>query len=265
MNVKEIPIDKIKIYQNIRSEQKDVSGLMKSIEREGLLHPIGVYRKDSSYILAYGYRRLQAMKKLNWKTIPAVILTEEFTEEDFLTKNTIENIHRSNVTPIELGRVCKLFINRGFSKSEIASKLHIPVTRVATSYGIYINVPKKYRDTIGFISRGAKNRGKIPAEVAYAIVNLRISGEDKDKVFESARKKELSIRHVNLIAKIMRSANISVEEAIKNLDKYLVKNIFLICDVDQYDKVIDEEISLTNYVKEIIEGKRKPNPDLLIR
>ena len=51
MNVKEIQIDKIKIYQNMRSEKKDVSGLMKSLERDGLQHPIGVYAKDSSYIL----------------------------------------------------------------------------------------------------------------------------------------------------------------------------------------------------------------------
>jgi len=262
MKVEEIQVDKIKIYQNIRSDRKDVADLMKSIEKHGLQHPIGVYKKDGSYILAYGYRRLQAIKKLNWKTIPAIIIQEEFTEEDFLTKNTIENIHREDINPVELGRVCHLFLERGFSPSEIAAKLHIPQQRVNHCSYLYRKLPEEYRDLVGYIPRGEKNKGKIPVNVAMAVMQLHLNKQQVKELLDLAKTHELSTRDIYLIDKLTRTG-LSFKEVLKNLDKYVVKNINLSINKAAWKK-LDYPGGFVNYIAEIIKGNEPPNKDLLI-
>ncbi len=263
MKVQEIDISKIKIYQNIRSEKKDVASLMKSIEQEGLLHPIGVYQQSDTYTLAYGYRRLQATKKLNWKTIPAVILSDKFTEEDFLSKNTIENIHRIDINPLELGRVCSIFMERGFSPSEIAAKLHLSNTRIRTVLQLYRKCPKEYRDLIGFIPRGEPNKGKIPANVAIAILALRINTAQMREILEYAKVHEMTTGEVFLIEKVMRT-NVSFGKALKNIGKYAVKNINIAIVKKEWEKV-DTKDSFTKYIHGIIRGDEDPNKDLLVK
>jgi len=262
MKIKEIPIDKIKIYQNIRSKQKDVANLMKSIEHEGLLHPIGVYEKDDFYTLAYGWRRLQAAIKLNWKVIPAVILPDKFTEEDFLTKNTIENIHREEINPIELGRVCRLFTKKGFTRSEIATKLHIVEARVKTTMYMYDRLPEEYRDLIGFIPRGQHNKGKIPMHVATVIIKLRLSKPQMKKLLEYAKVHEMTTNQVFLIEKLMRTG-LSFEKVIANIDRYAIKNIYLSVIKKEVER-LNLATDFTEYIKEIIRGDKPPNKNLLI-
>lgn len=262
MLVKEIEVGKITIYQNIRSDKKDVSGLMKSIEQNGLQHPIGVYKKDNSYILAYGFRRLQAAKKLGWKTISAIIIQEKFSEEDFLTKNTIENIHREDINPLELGRVCHLFTERGFSNGEIAAKLHIPVPRVETTKYLYKKLPKEYKDAIGFVPRGIRNTGKISSNTAMAILHLNIGKEEIEQLLKYAKVHELKSRDIYMIEKLSRGG-LTIKEVLATLGQYAVKNINLPVDKNIWEK-IKYSGSFTNYVRDVFGGKEPINKDLFV-
>jgi len=264
MTIKELPISKIKIYQNIRSILKDVSGLMKSIASNGLQHPIGVYEtKNKGYILAYGARRLEAVRKLGWKTIPCIIIPEEFSEENFLTQNTIENIHRQEIAPMELGKVCRMLTDKGYSFSEIAAKFSIPTTRVRDVWEVYKKVPRRYRELIGFVGRGESNKGKIPLNVALTILKSRIPSAQKEELFKYAKQKEFSTRHIHALVKMIRGG-VSVQDAVKNLDKYAVKNIFLTVDIERLAEIEEQKITLTDYVKDIIRGNKPADSKLLV-
>ena len=263
MNVKEIQIDKIKIYQNIRSERGDVSMLMKTMEQDGLLHPIGVYAKEDHYILAYGSRRLKAAKKLNWKTISAVIGSSAFTEEDFLAKNTIENIHREEVNPVELGRVCQMFIDNKFSLGEVAAKLHIAGDRVKTSLLLWKKLPKEYQDCIGYIPRGVANKGKIPAHVAMGIVRMKLSAQLTRDLLEYAKSNEMTIGQIYLIEKLARTG-IPIKTVLKNLELYAIKNMNIPVNRRELEKLNLDKIGFVEYIKNIVRGDEPPNKNLLI-
>lgn len=66
-----LPITSIEVEGRHRRDLGDVSGLAKSIEAVGLLHPI-VVRSDGRLIA--GERRLAACKLLGWKEVPVTVL-----------------------------------------------------------------------------------------------------------------------------------------------------------------------------------------------
>ncbi len=72
-NVVYIPIDRIQVEPR-PYEANDVDQLVHSICKDGLLQPIVVVKSASgAYELLAGHLRLEACRKLGWKTIPAMV------------------------------------------------------------------------------------------------------------------------------------------------------------------------------------------------
>src|SRR5690606_11041743 len=63
----EIEISEIKIGDRFRKELGDITKLANSIQRQGLLQPIGVTEGNE---LVFGERRLRAFEYLGWSRIP---------------------------------------------------------------------------------------------------------------------------------------------------------------------------------------------------
>ena len=68
MNVIDCRIELVQVEGRYRKEMGDIPKLARSIERLGLLQPIGI---DSAYRLVFGERRLRAYQHLGRETIPA--------------------------------------------------------------------------------------------------------------------------------------------------------------------------------------------------
>ena len=66
MKIENIEINKIRQAVNVRQriEEDDVSQLMSSIKKEGLLQPIGVKPDNGYYTIIYGNRRFEAYKNI---------------------------------------------------------------------------------------------------------------------------------------------------------------------------------------------------------
>ena len=78
MNVKKIPINKIKKRKRVRENLRGIRDLAKNIEEYDLLNPITVIPLDDGYfLLLAGERRLEACKLLGWKEIDANVLEKE--------------------------------------------------------------------------------------------------------------------------------------------------------------------------------------------
>jgi len=89
-----LPIGAIKLGTRFRADLGDISGLSRSIERVGMLHPI-VINQDG--VLIAGRRRLEAAKLLRWNRIPAVKIDLKRIADG----EAAENFDRKDFNPIE--------------------------------------------------------------------------------------------------------------------------------------------------------------------
>jgi ParB family chromosome partitioning protein len=67
----QIPIEDIKIKRRIRKDLGDLNALSESLRRYGQMHPILINKKN---VLISGRRRLEAAKRLGWRTINAQLI-----------------------------------------------------------------------------------------------------------------------------------------------------------------------------------------------
>ena len=90
--------ESVVVRKRIRRELGDISGLMESLKTYGQLTPIVINRKHE---LIAGFRRLQAAKRLGWKSIEAVMIDRP-TEQQKLEVELEENIQRLALAPEEI-------------------------------------------------------------------------------------------------------------------------------------------------------------------
>lgn len=263
--LKEIDIDKIKIIENLRSDLGDLSELMGSIKQNGLLEPIGVWEENNHYILSYGSRRLQAFKKLGYKTIPALVSDKKLSEDEFVITNTIENIQRKDITPIELGRMCVRLKELGLSNSEIASRLSLTKGKVDKSVDTFKGVPEKYRSSVGFLQGATNKRGKLSATISQTIVNSRSSKEAKEKMFELAKREELSVKQISLLVHMMY-AGMTFEQAKKEIGKYRLISPKFIVDIEEERKIKQKyKKGLSAIIIDMLSGKIPLEKNLFVK
>ncbi len=98
MKIVQIDIEQIVIKKRIRTSLGELSSLMKSMRTFGLMNPIIINEKNE---LIAGERRLEAAKRLGWKTITATVVHRS-VEAEKLEMEIEENLHRRNLTPDEL-------------------------------------------------------------------------------------------------------------------------------------------------------------------
>lgn len=93
-----IEIDDIVIKKRIRKNLGDLSQLMLSMKKHGLLNPVIITAANE---LVAGHRRLEAAKRLGWKDIEVQVMTD-IDEIEKLELEIDENIQRRNLTTEEL-------------------------------------------------------------------------------------------------------------------------------------------------------------------
>lgn len=103
-------------------EAEAFAELVHSIKEFGVLQPIVVRTKGSSYELIMGERRLRASKEAGLKKIPAIV--RETADENMLRDALLENLHRSNLNPLEEASAYKqLLEDFGSTQDQLADKL----------------------------------------------------------------------------------------------------------------------------------------------
>jgi len=100
-----------------------LSELSASIKEVGLLQPPVVRDMgNGTYELIMGERRLRASKLAGLKTIPVII--RQTPDNELLREALLENIHRSQLNPLEEGSAYQNLLNDfGYTHEELASKV----------------------------------------------------------------------------------------------------------------------------------------------
>ncbi len=127
-----------KLHPNKLNPRKDfnqlsLNELTESIKEVGVLEPILVRSiNNNGYEIVTGERRYRAAKQAGLNKIPAII--KDYSDEEVMEINIIENVQRQDLTAVEKGNICKnlmkKFPNRYPSAASIAKHLGISETSV---------------------------------------------------------------------------------------------------------------------------------------
>lgn len=99
----ELPVDEIRpnaVNPRTVFDEEAMAELVHSIKEIGLLQPVVVRKTGpASYELVMGERRWRATQEAGLATIPAIV--RETDDTDMLRDALLENLHRSNLNPLE--------------------------------------------------------------------------------------------------------------------------------------------------------------------
>jgi len=129
MNLQHIGVHQITLPDQLHRQAIDDEQLVQlahSIAQVGLINPITVRPLGGYYELVAGHRRYLACLRLGHTTIPAIVRidTSDNTDTAELVR-TIENLHRTDLTPIEEANViARLHRDQRHTIERIAAALH---------------------------------------------------------------------------------------------------------------------------------------------
>lgn len=135
-------------------DEEALAELVHSIKEIGLLQPIVVRPSKTGYELVAGERRLRASKKAGLKTIPALI--RQTADDQMLRDALLENLHRSNLTPLEEASAYQQLLNDfGGTQDELAAKLGRSRPQISNTLRL-LNLPAavQRRVAAGVLSAG---------------------------------------------------------------------------------------------------------------
>ncbi len=121
-----IPVDSIEnnpMQPRISIDDEKLQELAQSIKADSLISPISVFKiDDDKYMLKAGQRRWLAHKILGYKTIKAVVSNKVFENEDERGRVLFEiamseNIHRTDLDPLELAIAISDAIKKGYYRT----------------------------------------------------------------------------------------------------------------------------------------------------
>lgn len=135
-------------------DEEALAELVHSIQEIGLLQPIVVRPSADGYELIAGERRLRASKKAGLKTIPALV--RQTADEQMLRDALLENLHRSQLTPLEEAAAYQqLLEDFGCTQEELATRLGRSRPQISNTLRL-LNLPAtvQRRVAAGVLSAG---------------------------------------------------------------------------------------------------------------
>jgi ParB family chromosome partitioning protein len=191
----ELPIDAIK--PNPRQprtvfDEDELGELVHSIREVGLLQPIVVRPNGSNaYELIMGERRLRASKAAGLDFIPAIV--RDTADEDMLRDALLENLHRSQLNPLEEAAAYQQLLDDfGCTHEELAERIGRSRPQISNTLRLLrLSPPVQRRVAAGVLSAGH----------ARALVSVS-SPEIQDRLAQRVVAEGLSVRALEEIVTV---------------------------------------------------------------
>lgn len=162
-----------------RFDDATLRELAASIREVGILQPIVVRRTGQGYEVVTGERRLRAAKLAGLATVPVVLRDSD--DADLLREALIENIHREDLNPIELGEAFRQLLDElGLKQEELADRVGVSRSHIANTIRL-LALPLEVQQllTDERISAGhARALLALGDQEAITSLSLRIAAED---------------------------------------------------------------------------------------
>ena len=231
-----IPIERIFRDENQPRKEFDkekIEELAQSINKNGLIQPLIVIKKDSeNYTLVAGERRWRASQIANLKILPALLLPTDLDKDEI---SLIENIQRENLKVTEEARAYQRLIEKNNYTHEQLSKIVGKSRSHITNLLRILNLHEYFSDLLnkGTISMGHARAlvGKSPQELNEKLLAQISAGKAsvRDIEHNSVKKKidepNLIQEEVNLSQTIGFKTKISYSKSGKGNIKIFYNNL----------------------------------------
>ncbi len=148
-----------------------IDELKNSILKQGLLQPVVVRPAGNRYQLILGERRLRATRAAGLKTIPAQVRIVESSEE-MLELAILENVHREDLTPIEIAQaIVRLQQQYTLTQEVVAEKMGMSRAHIANLVRL-LKLPPRIQTAL--------TEGKLTMGHARALLSVVDEGEQLD-------------------------------------------------------------------------------------
>jgi len=108
VELKKIRPNRLNPRLNINVER--LNELADSIKQMGVLEPLIVRPMDDGYEVVVGERRYRASQQAGLQKVPVII--RDYTDEQVIELNLVENIQREDLSAVEKGNCCKLLMEK---------------------------------------------------------------------------------------------------------------------------------------------------------
>lgn len=169
--------------------ESQLEELSESIRENGVLQPLLVRKKGSSYEIIAGERRYQASKIAGLKKLPVIV--KDVDDQKMLELALIENLQRSDLNPIEEARGYKQLIKSSGMTQEALSKAVSKSRSAITNSLRLFDLPEQVQDLLF--------DGKLTAGHARAILAVPFE-EARVKLAEKVVAEGLSVRATENLA-----------------------------------------------------------------
>lgn len=171
-------------------DAQELSGLVESIRRHGVLQPIVVRPSSGGFEVVAGERRWRAAEAAGLNTIPAVVKT--LTDQEALELALVENLQREDLNAMERARAYRrLMAEFGLTQDEIAERVGKSQPSVANSLRL-LNLPPQIQASL--------EAGRISEGHARAILSAGAEAAML-KIWARVERQGLSVREVEAAAR----------------------------------------------------------------
>lgn len=232
--VVDLPIDSIlpnRFQPRIKYDEQQIYELSESIKTHGVFQPIIVRKLGEKYEIIAGERRYKASILAGKLTIPAI--TMEINDKDSIEIALIENVQRTNLTPIEEAISYKKILDMGYIKQdELAKKLGKTQSTVANKIRL-LNLDESVQEALlenKISERHARSLLKLKStrmqeEMLKKIINERMTVRKTDDEIEKLLEQEKETEEDNIpvvIDELIEEDNkMNNNEQIQNQNKFI--------------------------------------------
>jgi len=171
-------------------DEQELADLAESIKVNGIVQPIIVRPVGNKFELIAGERRFRAAQFASLTTIPALI--RQASDEQMLELSLIENIHRTNLNPIERAKAYQNYIST-FSMTQAEAAERLGENRsVVANYLRLLDLPDEVKQ---MLASGQLTMGHARAMLALPTDELR------RKLAHRAMAGRLSVREVERLVR----------------------------------------------------------------
>lgn len=196
-----VQIDPHSIVPNPRQprthfDADDLAELVHSVREFGVLQPVVVRDTgEGTYELIMGERRTRAAREAGLETMPAIV--RETADEDLLRDALLENLHRSQLNPLEEASAYQqLLEDFGITQEELAGRIGRSRPQISNTIRLLrLPVPVQQRVAAGVLTAGH-------ARAILALDDVDAMQRLSDKIVNE----DLSVRAAEAVAKSSPSA-----------------------------------------------------------
>jgi ParB family transcriptional regulator, chromosome partitioning protein len=196
LRLAELPLDRIRPNRQQPRREFDAEAmeeLVHSIRENGVLQPVVVRPMPDAapgeYELVMGERRLRASKEAGRRTIPAVV--KETADDQMLTEALLENLHRSQLNPLEEASAYEQLIKDfQVTHEQLGAKLGRSRPLISNTLRL-LNLPRAIQEKVA--------TGSLSAGHARAVLSV-VEEDLMNRLVQQIEQEGLSVRQAEAAA-----------------------------------------------------------------